>query len=79
MKKKHGYSDIASADKTDWARLRAMSDTDVRITADAPRTTAQDWDDAVAHRGLPVPARKEQITLHVDADVLDGLHASGKG
>jgi hypothetical protein len=53
-------------DKTDWARVRAMRDADIALTADAPGTTAQDWADAMAHRGLPLPARKQQIALRVD-------------
>jgi len=70
MKKKHGLRVTANADRTDWARLRTLSDTEVTFTDDAPATTAQDWADAVAHRGLPLPKRKEQIALRVDADVL---------
>jgi len=79
MKKKHGSSATVNADKTDWARLSAMSDADVNFTADAPATTAQDWADAVAHRGLPLPKRKEQIALRVDADVLAWYRAQGSG
>jgi len=79
MKKKHGSSATVNADKTDWARLRTLSDTDVTFTADAPSTTPQDWADALAHRGLPHPARKEQIALRVDADVLAWYRAQGAG
>jgi len=79
MKKKHGSSVTVNADKTDWARLRAMSDADVTFTDDAPQTTPQDWATAVAHRGLPLPERKKQIALRVDADVLAWYRAQGAG
>jgi uncharacterized protein (DUF4415 family) len=64
---------------TDWARLRAMKDSDIQFTDDAPSTSAQDWADAVAHRGLPLPARKEQIALRVDSDVLTWYRQQGPG
>ena len=65
--------------QTDRARVRTMQDADIHSTADAPRTSVEDWADAVAHRGLPVPARKEQIALRVDADVLAWYRAQGAG
>jgi len=79
MKKELGLRVTVNAEKTDWARLRALSDAEVTFTADAPATTAQDWADALAHRGLPLPKRKEQIALRVDADVLARYRALGKG
>jgi len=79
MKRTHGSSVTVNADKTDWARLREMPDAAVTFTADAPATTVQDWADAVAHRGLPLPVRKEQIALRVDADVLAYLRHTGRG
>jgi len=33
----------------------------------------------VAHRGLPLPVRKQQIALRVDADVLAWYRAQGAG
>jgi len=56
-----------------------MPDRDIRFTEDAPRTSPADWADAVAHRGLPLPARKKQIALRVDEDVLDWFRAQGAG
>jgi len=79
MKQQHGSSVTASADTTDWTRLAAMPDTDVSLTEDAPATTAEDWADALAHRGLPLPVRKTQIALRVDADVLAWYRAQGRG
>jgi uncharacterized protein (DUF4415 family) len=81
MKSKRGTGATPSASKgkTDWARLKSMPDGDVRFTKDAPRTLPQDWARAVAHRGLPVPARKQQIALRVDVDVLEWFKAQGDG
>jgi uncharacterized protein (DUF4415 family) len=79
MKKKPGISDTANTDKTNWARLRAMKDADIACTEDAPATTPQDWASALAHRGLPLPARKQQIALRVDTDVLAWYRQQGAG
>lgn len=65
--------------KTDWAKLAAMPDEAIQFTEDAPRTSPEDWAEAIAHRGLPVPARKEQIALRVDAEVLAWFRSQGSG
>ena len=65
--------------KTDWKKLSAMKDSSIAFTEDAPRTSPEDWADAVAHRGLPLPERKEQIALRVDADVLSWFRSQGSG
>ena len=65
--------------KTDWAIVKAMPDSNIRFTEDAPRSGPGDWADAVAHRGLPMPLRKERIALLVDADVADWFRAQGAG
>jgi len=56
-----------------------MPDATIRYTKDAPRTSPQDWASAIAHRGLPLPARTEQIALRVDAEVLAWFRAQGRG
>lgn len=65
--------------KTDWAKLKATPGTAIQFTRDAPRTSPEDWTEAVAHHGLPLPARKEQIALRVDAEVLAWFRAQGSG
>jgi uncharacterized protein (DUF4415 family) len=80
MNTKRGSRATRSAKgKTDWVKLKAMPDAAIRFTKDAPRTSPEDWANAVAHRGLPLPARKEQIALRVDADVLAWFRAQGSG
>lgn len=65
--------------QTDWNRLKALPDDEIAITDDAPDTTPDDWANAVAHRGLPLPPRKTQIALRVDEDVLAWFKAQGSG
>ena len=63
--------------KTDWAKIRAMPDSAIRYSKDSPRTSPEDWANAIAHRGLPVPSPKKQIALRVDEDVLDWFRTQG--
>ena len=81
MKKKAGRVTTGSnaKGKTNWAKLAAMPDSDIQFTKGAPRTSPADWANAVAHRGLPLPSRKAQIALRVDADVLAWFREQGAG
>ena len=65
--------------KTDWVKLSSIKNASIQFTKDAPQTSPADWADAVAHRGLPLPRRKEQIALRVDAEVLSWFRAQGAG
>lgn len=65
--------------QTNWDAIKAMPDADITFTEDAPQTSAADWADAVAHHGLPLPAKKEQIALRIDADVIQWFRATGSG
>jgi uncharacterized protein (DUF4415 family) len=69
----------AAKGKTQWAKLRAMKDSEIVYGKSSPRTAAKDWVGAVVHRGLPVPPRKRQIALRVDEDVLEWFKAQGSG
>ena len=64
---------------TDWVALKDMPDSSIKFTQDAPQTTPVDWAAAVTHRGLPLPAKKEQIALRVDADVINWFRSQGAG
>jgi len=80
MNTKRGSRVTRSAkDKTDWLKLKSTPDSAIRFTKDAPRTSPTEWAEAIAHHGLPVPVRKEQIALRVDADVLEWFRAQGAG
>jgi uncharacterized protein (DUF4415 family) len=81
MKRKRGTGVMGKAakDRTNWAKLRALPDSQIKFSRAAPRTAPADWANAVAHRGLPVPPRKTQIALRVDQDVLEWFRAQGEG
>ena len=71
------------------AELRAMERrgevrTDWKAAAKKPLPSGADPDDAMeeidwATTKLPLPRRKEQTTLRLDADMLDWFRAQGKG
>lgn len=64
--------------KTDWKRIDAVRDEDIDFS-DNPEWTPEDFAKAVVRVGFkPVPP-KEQITLRVDADVLEWFRARGAG
>jgi len=47
MNTKRGSRATRSAKgKTDWAKLKAMPDSAIRFTKDAPRTSPADWAEA---------------------------------
>ncbi|MBA3563132.1 MAG: BrnA antitoxin family protein [Gammaproteobacteria bacterium] len=63
---------------TDWNRLDAMRDEEIDFSDD-PEATPEMFARAIVRKGLkPVPT-KEQVTLRLDADVLDWFKAQGKG
>ena len=68
-------------DRTDWARVNALTDADIEraIAEDpdaAPILDAEFWKNAVL---VPPPARKAAVSLRLDADVLDFFRAAGRG
>lgn len=69
----------STASKTDWARVRATQDRDIKRTSDHPEADIRHIVRGVVRRGLkPVPP-KAAISLRLDADVLDWFKAQGPG
>lgn len=66
-------------DRTDWARLRAMTDEEIEAAARAdPEWEGLldiDWSDAT----LVMPRRKEAISIRLDEDVLTYFKSLGAG
>jgi uncharacterized protein (DUF4415 family) len=64
--------------KTDWARVRAMTDEEIEAAArsdpDAQLTDAEFWKGAK----LVMPDRKQPVTLRLDKDVLEWFKAQGR-
>ncbi len=55
-----------------------MTDEDIDFS-DSPPVTPEQFARAVAREGLSPVARKKQVTLRLDGDVLDWFRAQGKG
>jgi uncharacterized protein (DUF4415 family) len=73
-KKTTSESSVAS----DMDRLRRLRDEDIDLS-DIPEVTPEMFARAVARRGLkPIP-RKQQVTLRLDADVMEWFRAQGRG
>jgi uncharacterized protein (DUF4415 family) len=54
---------------TDWKKLDALQDEDIDLS-DIPEITPEMFAEAMVRRGLNSPAKKQQITIRLDADVL---------
>jgi uncharacterized protein (DUF4415 family) len=67
------------ASKTDWKRIRAMKDKDIKVSAEHPEAEMRHVVRGIVRRGLqPVPP-KESIALRLDADVLAWFKSQGPG
>jgi uncharacterized protein (DUF4415 family) len=64
--------------RTDWKRVDSTRDVDIDYS-DIPRITLEQFAKAVIRKGMAAPAAKEQVTLRLDADVLEWFRARGKG
>jgi uncharacterized protein (DUF4415 family) len=61
--------------QTDWARVDAMTEAELSTTIDTAEEGEFDW--SAAQVGIPSP--KKQVTILLDADVLDWFKAQGSG
>jgi uncharacterized protein (DUF4415 family) len=66
---------------TDWARVDAMSEEELEAAiASDPDEAGMETSWEYGYPGLPpIPENKQQITLRIDADVLEWFRATGKG
>lgn len=63
--------------QTDWKAIDAMEDEDIDLSDD-PEVTPEQFSKAIVRRNLK-PVNKSQITLRIDADVLEWFKSQGKG
>ena len=84
MSKKSGH--IVRYTDTELREMERRGEvkTDWKAAAKKPLPSGEDPDDAMeeidwATAELPLPRRKEQATLRLDADLLDWFRAQGKG
>ena len=67
------------ASRTNWARVRAQKDTDIKLTADHPEADVKHIVRGIVRRGLKPLPPKASVSLRVDADVLAWFKAQGRG
>ena len=65
--------------RTDWPRVRAMKDRDIRVSREHPEFDPRHAVRVVVRKGLQPVAPKRAISLRVDADVLEWFQAQGPG
>jgi uncharacterized protein (DUF4415 family) len=65
--------------KTDWSRIRTMTDRDIALSADHPEASVKHIVRGIVRRGLKALPPKASISLRLDADVLEWLKAQGPG
>jgi len=68
----------SQSSQTDWERLARLSDEEID-TADIPEPTPKQFAQAVLRKGLKPVSPKRQVTLRLDADVLEWLKEQGRG
>jgi uncharacterized protein (DUF4415 family) len=64
-------------DKTDWERLRGLTDEEVEASIDFEEEGSFDWDTARVSTSPPQP--KKQVTLRLDPEIIDFFRAQGPG
>lgn len=64
--------------ETDWKRVDALKDKDIDKT-DIPEVSPEMFARGLVRRGLKPAARKQQLTIRVDGDVLDWYKRQGQG
>jgi uncharacterized protein (DUF4415 family) len=64
--------------QSDWDRVDRIKDAEIDLS-DLPEIPPEKFARAVVRKGLQPVARKAQITLRVDADVLEWFRKKGAG
>ncbi len=64
--------------ETDYERLETMADEDIDFS-DIPEIPPERFAKALVRKGLKPVQRKAQLTLRLDADVLEWFRAQGRG
>lgn len=64
-------------DKTDWTKVKAMSQAEVETLADDEEgSLPEGWENTVV---LGLPPRKKDVHIRLDTDILDWFKAHGTG
>ena len=67
------------ASRTDWARVGALRDLDIKTGRDHPEADSAHIIRGIVRQGLKAPSSKESISLRVDPEVLGWFRAQGRG
>ena len=73
MKEKHTGKASLSASATNWERLRALTDQEIRSGLNADPEVRPTDDDFWKHAKVVLPQTKQTITIRLDADLLGWL------
>ena len=65
--------------RTDWRRVKAMKDRDIKITPEHPELDVNHIARVIVRKGLKPVEAKRSISLRVDAEVLAWFQAQGPG
>ena len=69
----------STASKTEWARVRAMKDHEIRRGNEYPEASVRHIVRGVVRRSLKPMPPKASISLRLDVDVLEWFKAQGPG
>ncbi len=69
---------ISHKSKTDFNRIDTLQDKDIDFS-DCPEITPEMFAKTIVRKGLKLVPRKAQITLRMDADVLEWFKIQGRG
>jgi uncharacterized protein (DUF4415 family) len=64
--------------RTDWKRVDALQDQKIDFS-DTPELAPEMFARAIVRRGLKPAARKRQLTIRIDGDVLEWYRRQGPG
>lgn len=68
----------SKSSETDFKRIDELRDEEIDLS-DSPELTPEMFAKAVVRHGFAAVSRKEQVTLRLDADVLEWFRSQGKG
>ena len=69
---------IMQQSQTNWKAVDAMEDKEINLS-DLPEISPDKFAKAIVRKGLKPVAKKTQVTLRIDTDVLTWFKAQGKG
>lgn len=69
----------STTSRTDWQSVRAMKDSDIKLSPEHPELDVKHITRMIVRRGLIPAPPKASVSLRIDADVLAWFKARGPG